>query len=329
MRTLVTGATGFIGRHLAERLVREGQEVVAFTRPGSDTRFLAALGVHVVSGDLCDAAGVARAAQACDWVFHLAGARPANRPDSSSYRRVNVEGTLNVARAALDVGAPHLVFASTVGVFGFTRSGVVDETTPAHPDTRYRASKLEAERALLDLHHRRGLAVTIARLSSVIGPGSKSWLAFCRALDRDDVRLIGSGANCLQISDVSDAVEGLMCCAKGPDVSGEMFILAGAPISLREYVGAVRRAIHRSERIGWLPAAPYLAFARFASYAYRAIGLEVPQGRRYEAFLEDKILDTSKARRVLNYAPRVTPHDAVARMVRWYKDQGWLGQIGS
>jgi nucleoside-diphosphate-sugar epimerase len=329
MTALVTGATGFIGSHLTELLVRKGRRVVALVRPRSGTRRLQELGVEIHIGDVGDARCVSRAVEGCGQVFHLAGARPANTSDVSEYRRVNVEGTLKLARAALDAGVGRLVFASSVGVFGYIRRGFVDERTPTHPDTPYRASKLAAELRLLEMHRREGLPVTIARLSSVVGPGATSWLPFCRAIARKDFRLIGRGTNCVPIGHVSDAIEGLVRCADAPDVEGETFIItAGETITLCDCVAAIRRSIHSKTEPGQLPEAPFHVVRTLASIFFRTTGVEIPHARRYDVFLEDLVFDISKARMRLNYQPLVSPGEAVEVMARWYRQHGWLHGSG-
>ena len=328
MRTLITGATGFIGSHLAATLAKSGRTVVALARPGSDTRQLKVAGAEIVTGDVSDAGSLARAVKGCVHVFHLAAARPANTRRASSYRTSNVDGTLALTRAALAAGATRIVFTSSVGVFGFSDRRDVDEQTPARPDTPYRASKLAAERALLDLHRRERAPIVIARLSSVVGPGAKNWLPFCRAVVGPGFRLIGTGANRLQLGDVSDVVDGLRRCCETPDVEGEVFIISGADtMTIAEYVSVIQKAVAREAAVPRLPAAPFRALRRCASLCFRLGRMEVSRARRYDVFLEDVQFNIAKARRALNYHPCVPTSEAARRMVGWYLQQGLLGEV--
>jgi nucleoside-diphosphate-sugar epimerase len=93
---------------------------------------------------------------------------------------------------------------------------------------------------------------------------------------------------------------------------------------VRDYVGRIRHSIHREPEFGHLPAAPFLAFRRFASLLFRATGVDLPRAKRYDVFLEDAVFDISKARARLNYHPRVTTREAAQRMARWYHEQGLL-----
>jgi dihydroflavonol-4-reductase len=328
MRTLITGATGFIGSHLAATLAQSGRSVVALARPGSDTSPLKAAGAEIVTGDVSDAGSLARAVKGCVHVFHVAAARPVNTRRASSYHATNVDGTLALTRAALAAGASRIVFTSSVGVFGSDGSRDVDEQTPVRPDTAYRASKLAAERALLDLHRRERAPIVIARLSSVVGPGAKSWLPFCRAVVGPGFRLIGTGANRIQLGYVSDVVDGLRRCAEAPDVEGEVFIISAADtITLADYITVVQRAAAHAAAVPRLPVAPFRAFRRCASLCFRLGRIEVSRARRYDVFLEDVQFDIAKARRALNYHPRVPTREAAERMVGWYLQQGLLGEV--
>ena len=325
MKALVTGATGFIGSHLTEHLVHEGYCVKALARPSSDLELLENLGVEIVTADLRDADAVERAAAGCERIFHLASARPRNTPTRGEYFDTNIEGAANVGRAALKVGASRLIFTSSVGVYGLMRHWPVDETSPTHPNSLYQSSQLASEKELLALHAREDLPVVIARLSSIIGPRSKSWLAFYRAAGRKNFRTIGSGRNHVQMCYVSDVVHGLIRCSETPGVEGETFIITGDDaLTVEEFISVVRGAMRAEGSPGRIPATPYRVFTSLASLIYRSLGIEVPHANRYDLFLGDMAFDISKARDRLNYHPQVPLGDGVARMAAWYRDHGLL-----
>ena len=131
-RALVTGATGFIGYHVAKALRRKGFEVRALTREGSDTSFLVALDVEPFKGDLRDYDAVVRAMGGCDQVYHVAADYRLWVPDPEAMYATNVGGTINVMQAALKRGVPKVVYTSTVGVLNPARGGKPgNEETPA------------------------------------------------------------------------------------------------------------------------------------------------------------------------------------------------------
>src|SRR5437870_1039495 len=127
VKVLITGATGFIGGYLAQTFVREGCQVRALTRPTSDTSRLRELDVEIISGDIRDASAAKKAVQGCEFVYHLAAKTTKDHLSKKEYYAHNVQGTRNVAQAALEAGVHRLVYASTIGVYGTSRSSTIDE----------------------------------------------------------------------------------------------------------------------------------------------------------------------------------------------------------
>ncbi|MBA3556530.1 MAG: SDR family NAD(P)-dependent oxidoreductase, partial [Gemmatimonadales bacterium] len=165
MKVFVTGATGFIGRALSERLIDEGHAVKALARESASISSLEHLDLEIVPGDIRDADVVEKAMDGCEHVYHLAAATSWSRT-RPEYAAVNVEGTRNVARAAWKAGVRRLVYASTVGVYGSLTSPPIDESTPPRPDSRYRETKLAGEEVVLSWQRKERLPVVIARLAT-------------------------------------------------------------------------------------------------------------------------------------------------------------------
>ena len=137
MKVFLTGATGFIGGHVARKLRERGDEVRALVRAPRSGRELEALGCELVVGDLADEAAIATGLEGCDAVIHGAAIYEVGIPESEHrpMYEANVLGTERVLRAALAAGTPKVVYVSTVGAFGNTHGQVVDETYQ-HPGTR-------------------------------------------------------------------------------------------------------------------------------------------------------------------------------------------------
>lgn len=325
MKALVTGANGTIGSSVVAKLIEGGHTTRAFVRPTSDRSGLDRLDVEIVDGDVRDIESLKRAAAGCDWILHLAAARPAKSDDNRLMNVVNVEGTKNVAEAALWTGVQRLVFTSSISVYGLVVRGPVDETFPLRPNTHYRSSKADAERHLLDRYARDGLPVVIARLSSIVGRCAKSWAPLYRAARQKNFRMIGSGKNRIQIGFATDAADCLVRCAEIPGVEGEVFNITGAePMTARQYIELVRREVGAEGDLGHLPAAPFLAYTRLATLAYRATGYEPKRIKRYELFLADMAFDLAKARDRLGYVPQVTTAECVRWMAQYFRDEGLL-----
>lgn len=256
-KVLVTGATGQIGAPLVRALVARGYDVHALVRGAG----AAIPGAKVVVGTLEDASALAEAVAGASLVFHLAGGlRGAGAMTADRLNRVGTEALI----AALATRRPRaVVFASTCAVYG-DRSGLwVPEDYPPSPQTRYGASKVAAEAALLRAHAERGLPVRIARVAAVYGPGF-------RFLMRDAMRagrawLPGEGRNHVPVIHVDDCVAALLRIAEaGPD-GGIVHVGGRSAPTLAEFYAAVHaRAGGAPLRFWstWIPSAFQFGAAR-------------------------------------------------------------------
>ena len=325
MEVLVTGATGFIGRHLIGRLVHEGNRVKALVRPETDSSWLDACDVEVVCGDVRDAHAVERAIEGCQLIYHLAARTSHNNPTFNDAYPVNVGGTANVARAALKAGVSRLILASTTGVYGPTRNRAIDERTMLKPYSPYTTSKVQAERLVLSHHTRDGLPVVIARITSVFGAGYKSWLGLFQAIAAGRFRLFGPGNNYRHPGEVSDIVQGLFLCGTVSGVEGRTYILAGnKPVRLRDMIQLIQDELGAPVLRRPFPVTP-LRLYKLLNVMFRACGgAQLPRFDRVRFFLSDEIFDQARARAELGYAPKVSLKEAIHRTADWYRQQGYL-----
>jgi len=326
MNVLVTGATGFIGRHLVERLTRVGDHLRALVRPETDASSLEGLGVEIIRGDICDYQAVERATVNCQLVFHLAAKTEALELPREAVQGVNVQGTANVARAAVHMGVDRLILCSSAGVYGrVIKNRAINEDTETKPDSPYGESKVLAERIVLSHHMNNHLPVVVARVPSVFGPGARSWMGLLHAIASERFRLIGSGTNHHHFVDVSDVVEGLVLCGYGKGVEGRTYILAGnKSVQLRELVNMIGEEVGVTHFPANLPATPLYLYKILNKLAYNWGGYRVPRADRIDFFLGDRVFDISRARTELDYAPKVSMREAVRRTAEWFKAQGCL-----
>jgi nucleoside-diphosphate-sugar epimerase len=325
MNVLVTGATGFIGPHLVKRLVQEGYEVRALVRPVTDASALESLGVEIVRGDVRDPSAVDRAIADCQLVFHLAARTSHGNLPAKHMYSINVEGAANVARAAVQAGVTRLVHASTARVYGIIKNRAVDERTPLKPDSAYPESKARAEQIVLSHHERNGLTVVVARITSVFGPNSNSWLGLFRSIAAGDFRLIGSGDNYHHPGDVSDIVEGLFLCGTVKGAEGRTYIITGdEPLRLHEMIQLIKDELGVTFSRPPVPAAILHIYSFLNNVIRFCGGGRLPRFDRVEFFLNDRIFDQSRARDELGYAPKVSLKEAIHRTAEWYRKQGYL-----
>jgi nucleoside-diphosphate-sugar epimerase len=316
MRALVTGATGFIGTSLAQRLTAASIGVRALVRAGSDVAGLESRGIEIVRGDVQSPTDVERAMDGCELAFHLAVDRRS--------RASILAGAENVGRAAAKAGARRIVFTSSAGVYRKVRHGLVDEDTPIDPDPGYHSYQAEAERILLDRWSRGGSPVVIARVTS-LGPGSPAWRGVFESIATGTFRMIGTGENHYQPIDVSDIVEWLVRCGTVPDIEGRVYILAGdRPHRLKDIVRAIEDELGVTTSKSSIPIVALSAYRALNNRVVAASGRNLPRHDRASFFLYDRSFDVSRAREELGYSPQVPLREMIRRAVIRYRDQGYL-----
>jgi len=326
MNVLVTGGTGFIGRHLIERLLAEQAHVRILAFPEENVSMFDGLGVEVFRGDVLDYQCVQQAASNCQRIFHLAARTEASGPSKEDLDATNVQGTANVARAALVAGAGRLVFCTSGAVFGRAiKNRSISEATIPIPDSPYGQSKFAAEQVLLSHYQNSGLPVVLARTSAVLGPGAMSWLNLFRTIAAGRFRLIGDGHNHHHVADIRDIVEGLVRCGSVTGIEGRTYILAGAEsVCLRDLIQTIREAVGGAELPSSLPAGPFRLYEAASRRLYSWLGCRLPRADRIDLYLGDRAFDLSQSRRELGYRPNVSTKEAVLRTAAWFKEHGHI-----
>lgn len=219
MRALVTGAAGFLGRHVARKFLEEGWEVIAFDTRESDVE-----GVQSIQGDLLDVEAVDAAVASVDVVAHVAALGDvylaAEKPELAA--AVNVVGTTNIANAAVAHGK-RVVYASTWEVYGEPEYEPIDEEHPCRPDHPYNITKLGGEMMLLSACELRGLSGVALRLGTAYGSGLRPNSVFRIFIDRakrgEPITVAGDGSQGRQFTHASDIARAFVLAAES-DVSG-------------------------------------------------------------------------------------------------------------
>jgi len=322
MKTLVTGGTGFIGRHLVDRLAAAGTSVRCLVRPLSDTAaFLGRPEIELVHGDVGDRAAAAAALDRVDTVYHLA----------IDYSRQTADDLLPLLDACRERGIRRFVYFSSVAVAGTPpRGGAVSESTPCRPTTEYGRQKLLAEEALLDAHAREGFPVVIVRPTSVYGPGETNfWLPLFRAVHgRRLPARFGDGANLLSLCFIDNLLDGVALAAQSESAIGRIYILSDArPYSCREVIDAIARASQVPPPRRAIPNALAMPVARVLDYLWRFDVIEpvtpfLPG--RVRQWMAHCPCGVDRAHRELGYRPAVDLAEGVRRTVDWYRGHGFL-----
>ncbi|HMQ31538.1 MAG TPA: NAD-dependent 4,6-dehydratase LegB [Chloroflexaceae bacterium] len=306
-RVLVTGAGGFIGSHLTERLVEAGAQVRALvhynalgtwgwldTSPRRDA-------CEVFSGDVRDRDSVRRAMQDVEVVFHLAAliAIPYSYQAPLSYVQTNIEGTLNILSAARDLGVARVVHTSTSEVYGTARYVPIDEEHPLQGQSPYSATKIGADKLAEAFGDSFGLPVTTVRPFNTYGPRQSARAVIpaliTQCLSGDTVRL-GSLHPTRDFNYVADTVEGFVAAASADAAVGATInIGSGREISIGDLVQLVARILGRSVQV-----------------------VVDEQRIRPEKSEVDRLLaSNSRARDLLGWAPRVSLEEGIERTITW------------
>jgi dTDP-glucose 4,6-dehydratase len=260
---LITGAGGFIGSHLTESLAGQGADVRAFVRYNSrnDRGMLEMLdpgmldGIDVVMGDLRDSGAIRKAVKGVDTIFHLGAliAIPYSYLHPRETILTNIEGTMNVLDAAMDVGVRRMVHTSTSETYGTAQYVPIDEKHPMNPQSPYAASKAGADYVALSYHRSYELPVAVLRPFNTYGP-RQSMRAIIptiivQALKGDVVKL-GTLDSTRDLTYVGDTVNGFLKVAESDAAIGEVINVGNnLDISIGDLANRIIKIIGREVRI--------------------------------------------------------------------------------
>jgi nucleoside-diphosphate-sugar epimerase len=314
---LVTGAGGFMGRHLVADQLARGRSVTALDLDVTTLEPLAGPALRCLKGDVADPATIRAALEGVDVVFHLAAAHLSVAVDRGEYRRTNVGGVAGLITASADLSVRRFVHCSTVGVYGALREQPADEGTPCHPQFDYEVTKLAAERLLLDAFAASGFPVVILRPVWVYGPGCPRTDKLFGAIARRRFVVAGRGDTLRHSIYIRDMCRAFDSAASAPGVEGEVIIVgdAGATTvrNLVDEIAALVGAPAARSVPAWILYAAGLA----AEAAFTPLGREPPLSRRTLRFFSGNTsFRTDKARGLLDSAPRYTIREGLAETHR-------------
>lgn len=321
-RTLVTGATGFIGSHLAQRLLTLGVPVRALVRRPDQVAALAAAGAEVAVGDLSNPATLRGACRGCPIVFHCGAwlGRPYAREIAGA---VNVAGTSALARDALAEGVTRFVHLSSITVYGPVRSGLVTESSPLWDGVElYGDSKIQGEKAVGEIALQ-GLPTVIVRPGMVYGPQSRGWtIRFTTWIRQGRPAMVAGGHALCRPIYVENLVDALLLCAR-QEVVGHAFTLVDQDMPWRDYLGYYARMLGRPVRSIPYPAAWMLALAD----ELRAVLTRRPPRVRRSALgyvVSHARFPTEKARALLGWSPQRSIDQAMETTGQWLRANGYV-----
>jgi dihydroflavonol-4-reductase len=326
MKTLVTGATGFVGSHVAGRVLSAGQSLRVLTRPGSDVRALRALDAERAEGDLRDVASLERALQGVNRVFHVAADYRLWSRNPAEIYESNVTGTRNLLEASKRAGVEQFIYTSTVATIAVDRPSLPNESTDSRLDEmvgHYKRSKWQAEKEALKAAQD-GLPVVVVMPTTPVGPGDwKPTPTGKLIVDFLNGKMPGYVETGLNFAGVEDVATGhLLAAERGK--SGERYLLGGENLSLKEMLDILAQVTGLPAPRLKIPHAIALGYAYTENIFSRMLGRE-PQipVEGVKIARHNMFVDVSKAQRELGYAPGPVAA-AFERAVRWYEENGYV-----
>jgi nucleoside-diphosphate-sugar epimerase len=319
---LVTGATGFIGSHLAERLIAEGACVRVLVR--DPQRLLPSLRdrVEVVRGDLLQPACFAAATRDCDVVFHSAAWLGEPNRREVAYA-INVTATQQLAEAARAAGVRRFVSTSSIAVYGPVLSGVVDETWPHSDVYLYSETKSRGEQAVFAAQTDR-FEVTVIRPAEVYGPRGGAWTTLpVKLAQRGIPSLIGGGHGFAHPVYVQNLVEAYLLAAQRDEAIGEAFTICDADLPWRDFYG--RYAAMAGKRARSIPVWLTWCGALGAEVGAKITRRPPAISRAQMGFVTGRcVYSTEKARRLLGWLPLVSLEEGLQITEQWLREIGMI-----
>ena len=322
MNVLVTGATGFVGRHLIDALTAGGDVVTALVRSPDKAKGLASRGVRIAPGDLGSMDALRSAVHGQEVIYHVAGLVAAR--NEAEFMAVNRDGTARLLDAATDAGQPRIVLVSSLAAGGPTERGSrLTGTEEPRPVTAYGRSKLAGERVL-----RRGtLAWTIVRPPAVYGPHDTEMLRVFRAAKLGLVPIFGDGAQELSLVYGPDLARALAAVGRAPGTAGKVYYACHSEVlTSGSVVRTIAQAMGRTVRLIPLPrwaARGALAVTAALARATRRPTLLTPD-KANEFFAPAWTCDPTPLTAATGWQPEYDLAAGAAATVAWYRASGML-----
>jgi dihydroflavonol-4-reductase len=332
MKAFITGATGFVGSHVARALAVRGAELRLLVRSTSRTDNIADLRAEVATGDLRDPESLKKAMAGCEFVFHVAADYRLWVRDPEQMYRSNVEGTRAIIRAAQECGVRRVIYTSSVATMGFTREGhIAREDSPVSIKEmvgHYKRSKFMAEQIALEAG-RNGAKVVVVNPTTPIGeydikptPTGRIVVDF---LKRKFPAYVDTGLN---LADVKEVARGhLLAMEKARP--GERYIMGGENLTLKQILNKLSELTGLPSPTMKVPHAVAMGFAVFDQFFTGTILGKEPRATIDAVKMGRKKMFASSAKAEHELGYKVLPvEDALRRAVEWFQTNGYVDELG-
>ncbi len=323
IKVLITGAGGFIGRHLVADQLDRGRQVTAIDL---DVQALSAMATNpnlqIVEADFSDQVTVEPLLNGHGVCIHLASAHLETGVDDHYFWDVNVDRTLAFVKQCHAAGIPTFIHCSTVGVFGDIKNPPADEDSPCQPDVAYERSKLAGELAVRQYSQETGYNVVVIRPAWVYGPGCHRTQRLFKTIKKGRFFYVGDGKTLRHPIYISDMVKGFEVAMTKENVAGEVFIMAGPrPVTISELADSIAQTLAVSPP--WLKVPEIFVWP--AVFALETFGKlfrqDVPFTRRSLKFFSgNTAFRSQKAIDLLGYEAQVDLAEGLQNTYRWLSE---------
>ena len=322
MRAYITGASGFIGNHLLQRLIQKNWQVRALFHKRNISL---AEKCEIVKGDIQDFDLLKDSLQETDVLFHLAAALGSLLIKKEEFFRINALGTKNVLNAAREAGVKRIIHLSSAGVLGSVRKNeLADENYPLNPKNIYDETKLDGENIALRFAEK-GMDIVVVRPGWIYGPEDRRTFKLIRAIAKKRFILVSKGKTWQTPVYIDDVIQGvLLCLEKG--IKGEIYHLAGEEVlTVKEIVETIATTLGEKIPRIRLPLFPTKVAAWKLEKTFLLFKKEAPLTRgKLAFFIHPKPLSIQKAKRELGYAPQTDFETGINQTIAWHKENKWL-----
>ena len=328
MKVLVTGATGFIGSRVVRKLLEKGADIRVLVRKKSNLENISGLHVDLAYGDLTEPESLYDALEGCEALFHVAAEYKLWIPEPKSIYRTNVEGTVNLMKAALQKGIKRIVYTSSVATLGINPDGTpADENTPVTLQDmigHYKRSKYIAEEKVKEMIKKAKLPATIVNPSTPIGPGdikpTPTGRLIVEAASGRMPAYVDTGLNIVHVDDVADGH--VLAFERGR--IGERYILGGENLTLKELLERIARITGKPAPKIRLSPNVILPLAYVVEF-FSKITKKEPFVTVDGVLMSKKkmFFSIEKAKKELGYNPRPVD-EAIKDSIDWFRQKGYI-----
>lgn len=319
---LISGASGFLGRHIVEKAIRRGLEVRCTGRSATPPIELP----NYRPADLTDAHQVKPLVESIDVVIHSAGLAHqfGKQTDAEQrFQQVNVEATRNIVQAAVDSGVKRFVLVSSVSVYGSQKTSPVPENAACRPVGHYAVSKWEAERVAIEIANRSNMQLTILRMATIYGAGDPgNVLKLVRAIDRGRFVWIGRGRNMKSLIHVEDAAESCLLAAENSSNNSppRIYNVSAIPESMRSIVQTIGTSLGQPVRRWFIPSSLPIAATAIAGRITPAGSFVRRVNGTLTKWVANDAYDGSQFSEDFDFLPKTKLSDGIQREVDWYRE---------